>query len=235
MGARMKSGTKVKSAKEIIKVVVADDHPVFRHGVRSLIEIQPDMCVIGEASDGIELVELVAEELPDVVVMDLRMPRLDGISAAKAIRQNHPNLPVIVLSTYHEEEDVLACAKLGVQGYLLKHSPPQELLDAIRAVRRGESIIDRLVAGDLIKTLAESKAPESTERLTAREAEILRYLSVGLNTRDIAGTLTIAPKTVRSHVSNLFRKLGVSNRTEAVIKAIRLGLVVVDQGVGHRG
>ena len=181
-----------------LRVLVADDHPVVRHGLVALIDHQADMCVVAEAGNGREAVEQYAAQQPDVVLMDLRMPELDGVEAIAAIRAASPQARIVVLTTYDSDEDIYRGLRAGAQGYLLKDAPAGELLNAIRAVAAGQKRIPAEVAAKLAERMV---SPE----LTARELEVLRLVVEGQSNKEIGVALTIAEGTVRAHLNSIFQ------------------------------
>jgi DNA-binding NarL/FixJ family response regulator len=210
-----------------IRVFLVDDHTVVRRGMRAFLDMLSDIEVIGEAADGqAALDELAvldkADDLPDVVVMDLLMPRLDGIAATSAIKQRHPGVEVVALTSFSEAERVHAALEAGAAGYLLKDAGADELAAAIRAARDGEVHLDPVVARKLTQLLV---APAHTATaLTAREREVLILVARGRSNREIADALVISERTARTHVSNVLVKLGLASRTQAALWAIREGL-----------
>ena len=206
------------SAERPLRVLVVDDHPVVRHGLVALIDHQADMEVVGEAGNGREAVERYAATRPDVVLMDVRMPELDGVEAIVAIRVADVQARVIVLSTYDGDEDIYRGLRAGAMGYLLKDVPSSELLGAIRAVAAGHKRIPPDVAAKLAERMT---SPE----LTARELEVLRLVVEGLSNKEIGAALAIAEGTVRAHLNSVFGKLDAQDRTQAATIAIRRGLV----------
>ena len=213
---------------ERIGVLIADDHPVVRQGLRTFLELQEDVDVVGEACDGEEAVELAARLLPDVVLMDLVMPRTDGIEATRRIRAASPSTQVIVLTSFAEDEKVFPAVKAGAAGYLLKDVQPRELGEAIRAVRRGEALLHPAVAAKLMHEVAEGGREEAPGLLTARELEVLRLLARGLSNKAIAAELVVSEKTVKTHVSNILAKLHLADRTQAALYAVRRRLVELE-------
>lgn len=201
-----------------LRVLVADDHPVVRHGLVALIDHQPDMAVVAEVGTGREAVEQFALHQPDVALMDLRMPELDGVEAITAIRATSPQARIVVLTTYDSDEDIYRGLRAGAQGYLLKDAPAGELLSAIRAVAAGQKRIPAEVAAKLAERMT---SPE----LTARELEVLRLVVTGQSNKEIGAALAIAEGTVRAHLNSIFQKLDALDRTHAVTIAIRRGLV----------
>lgn len=207
-----------------IRVVIADDHLLVREGLRSILAVADDILLVGEASDGAEALELAGTLSPDVMLMDLRMPRVDGMEAIRQIRVRHPAIEIIILTTYDDDAHILQGLGAGARGYLLKDTGRNALFDAIRAAARGESLLQPEVLAAL---LAHSEAREraESEGLSQREQEVLGLLVTGAANREIAMELNIAQRTVKAHVTSILNKLGVNSRTEAVAVAIRTGLV----------
>ena len=211
---------------EKIRVLIADDHAVVRQGLRTFLQLQDDIEVVGEASDGAEAVRLTAELVPDVVVMDLVMPSKDGIEATREIKALSPSTRVLVLTSFTDDEKVFAAIKAGAAGYLLKGIQPAELGDAIRTVYRGEALLHPAVAGKLMREFAEGKRTRADpSALTEREMDVLRLIAKGMSNREIALDLGVAEKTVKTHVSNILQKLHLADRTQAALYAVRQHLV----------
>jgi len=208
-----------------IRLVIADDHLVVRDGLRGMLESQPDFEVVAEASDGLEAVRLVNDLTPEVVLMDLRMPVMDGVTAIREIKTNQLDIQVLVLTTYDSDADILPAIEAGATGYLLKDTSREDLYAAIRATARGESVLAPVVAAKLIGRM---RAP-AEEQLTSRELEVLQLVAEGASNRDIAGQLHISQATVKSHLIHIFGKLGVSDRTAAVTVALKRGFLRLDQ------
>lgn len=208
-----------------IRLVIADDHLVVRDGLRGMLESQPDFEVVAEASDGLEAVRLVNDLTPEVVLMDLRMPVMDGVTAIREIKTNQPDIQVLVLTTYDSDADILPAIEAGATGYLLKDTSREDLYAAIRATARGESVLAPVVAAKLIGRM---RAP-AEEQLTSRELEVLQLVAEGASNRDIAGQLHISQATVKSHLIHIFGKLGVSDRTAAVTVALKRGFLRLEQ------
>lgn len=202
---------------KLIKVLIADDHPVVRHGLATMLEIEEDIVVVARASDGLEAVDAARGHQPDVALLDVQMPRLGGIEALRQIAQVAPQTRVVMLTTFGDDEYVLPSIKAGAQGYLLKDLGREELVQAIRTVAAGRS----LLGGDGLR----SPARPPGEELTEREREVLTLVAEGLSNREIAERLVVSEKTVKTHVSNVLDKLGVGSRTAAVARARKLGLV----------
>ena len=209
-----------------IKVLIVDDHPVVREGLAAMLARAPDIEVVGEARDGQEAIEQVGALQPDVVLMDLQMPRVDGVEAIKQIRARQPRVQTIVLTTYGDDESIFRGLEAGARGYLLKDAPRDELFRAVRAVARGESLLQPAVATRLLDRFSRRPAP-AQETLTERELDVLRLLARGSANKEIGAALHISESTVKTHVANIFQKLDVSDRTEAVTAALRRGLLTL--------
>jgi two-component system, NarL family, response regulator len=201
-----------------IRILIADDHPVVRQGLAAMIGRKRGMTVVAEASNGREVVDLFRQHRPDVTLLDLRMPQIDGVEAIAIIREEFRNARIIVLTTYDTDEDIYRGLSAGAMAYLLKGTSPDELLDTIRAVHAGQTRISPEVAA---KLAARISIPE----LTARELEVLRLVVGGQSNREIGATLHISEGTVRAHINNILSKMGVSDRTQATTLAIKRGLV----------
>jgi DNA-binding NarL/FixJ family response regulator len=212
----------------VIRIVVADDHPVVRGGLVGWLDAQPGLSVVGEAADGLETLALVAETAPDVVLMDLRMPRMDGATATERICAAHPAVRVLVLTTYDTDADIVRAVEAGATGYLLKDTPLPQLTDAVRAAARGETVLAPPVAARLVSRM---RAP-AVDAPTARELEVLAGVARGLTNADIGRELFIGEATVKTHLLRVFAKLGVDDRTRAVLVAVERGLL---PGPGGRG
>jgi NarL family two-component system response regulator LiaR len=206
-----------------IRVLIVDDHEVVREGLRNFLELQEGMEIAGEARDGDEGVALATELRPDVVLMDLVMPKVDGVEAMRALRERVPGTRVIVLTSFIDDEHLLPAMRAGAAGYLLKNVQPQELARAIRAADAGEALIDPAVAARLVEALAEREQDDGYERLTPREREVLALIGRGFSNKRIALELGVAEKTAKAHVSNLLGKLGLADRTQAALYASRVG------------
>jgi DNA-binding NarL/FixJ family response regulator len=212
-------------AERIIRILIADDHPVVREGLAAMLARQPDIEVIGEATDGIEAVEQVGTLHPDIVLMDLQMPRLGGVEAIKQIRAQYPNVQLIVLTTYGDDDSIFQGIAAGARGYLLKDAPRDELFRAVRAVAQGESLLQPAVATRLLDRFARPRPEPSHDALTERELDVLRLLATGAANKQIGVALHISESTVKTHVANIFQKLAVTDRTEAVTVALTRGLI----------
>jgi NarL family two-component system response regulator LiaR len=210
---------------ETIRILIADDHAIVREGLRALIGTRPDMELVGEAADGVEAVLKARSLRPDVILLDLVMPRKDGIEAIGEIKRENPKARILVLTSFAEDEKVFPAIQSGALGYLLKDSSPQELLRAIREVYRGESSLHPAIARKLIGELNRpSDLPATEEPLTEREVEVLILVARGLSNQEIAERLVVSERTVRTHVSNILGKLHLANRTQAALYAVREGL-----------
>ena len=207
-----------------IRVLIADDHLVVREGLRAILEAAPDLVLVGEAADGAEAVQLAAELSPHVVLMDLRMPNVDGIEAIRQIKARCPEVEIVILTTYDDDEHIVRGLRAGARGYLLKDTGRQVLFEAIRAAARGESLLPSAVVDKVVARLAEPR-PVEAERLSGREWEVLGLLAEGAANKEIAARLHITERTVKAHVTSIFNKLGVSSRAEAVAVALRSGLL----------
>ena len=210
-----------------MKVIICDDQAIIRDGLEMLLNLERDIEVLGQAQDGAEAVELVKEGTPDLVLMDLKMPGMNGIEATRQIRANYPGVKVLVLTTYDDDEWVFDAIRAGASGYLLKDTPRQEVVKAIKGTVAGKSFVDPAIAGKFLNQVVEKQSQPSsliTDKLTGREVDILRLLARGLNNADIAKRLHLSEGTVRNHVSAIFAKLDVSDRTQAAVIAIQHGL-----------
>jgi DNA-binding NarL/FixJ family response regulator len=214
------------------RVVIADDQRVVREGLGLLIGLLSGLEVVGMASDGDEVVQLVAELSPDIVFMDLRMPRCDGVEATRRLREQHPEVKVIVLTTYADDRSVVDALRAGARGFLTKDAGADEIKEAIAAVERGEAAIDPAVQHHVVNALArlgtindEETELDLPDGLTAREAEVLELIAAGLSNAEIAARLVVSEATVKSHINHLFTKTGVRDRAQAVTYAYRHGLV----------
>jgi two-component system, NarL family, response regulator LiaR len=215
------------SMHERIRILIVDDHSLIREGLRAVLETQPDMELVGEARDGVEGVSRARTLRPDVVLMDMNLPRMDGVEATRQIVQNDPAVRVLVLSNYMDDDKVLGVLKAGAKGYLMKDTASHELRQAVRDVYQGKAALDPAIQRKLVDQVAHphSKASGLVEELTSREREVLRLMTEGLTNHQIAVKLSLAEGTARFHVSNVLRKLGFPNRTQAVLYALQNGLV----------
>ncbi len=210
----------------MIRVLIADDHAVVRQGLRTFLALQEELEVVGEVADGVEAVAAVERLEPDVVLMDLVMPRLDGIEAIRRVRELSPSTRVIVLTSFVDEDRMVPAVRAGAGGYLLKDVEPQDLVRAIRTVHGGEALLHPAVVAKLMEEVAgEAARPEAAGLLTPREREVLVLIARGEANKLIALDLGVSEKTVKTHVSNILGKLGVSDRTQAALYAVREGIV----------
>lgn len=214
-----------------IRVLLVDDQALFREGLRTLLSIHAELEVVGEAAHGEEALQCVKALQPQVVLMDLRMPVMGGVEAARRIRASHPNCQVIVLTTFDDDEEVFDALRAGAAGYLLKDAPSEKLVEAIQAAARGESFLQPSIAAKVVAEFSrisrrrESTRLEMVEPLSERECEVLRQLAHGKSNKEIATALNVVEGTVKNHMSNIFGKLGVLDRTQAALKARELGLI----------
>ena len=215
----------------MIRVLICDDQEVVREGLRAILSTAPGIEVVGQARDGAEALELVPQTRPDVVLMDLKMPGMNGVQATRAIRDRHPGARVLVLTTYDADEWVFDAIRSGAAGYLLKDTPRAGLIEAIEGTAAGKTHVDPAVAGKLFAQVAQVATPPRTsiaDDLSTREMDVLRLLARGLNNADIAQRLYLSEGTVRNYVSAILSKLDVSDRTQAAVLALRHGLVGVN-------
>ena len=208
-----------------IRILVVDDHPVVRDGLRGMLAPEPDLEVVGEAANGLQAIALVAQLAPAVVLMDLRMPQMDGVAATASIRARHPEVGVLVLTTYDTDADITRAVEAGATGYLLKDAPRDELFRAVRATARGESVLAPSVAARL---MVQMRAPAS-ETLSPRELEVLELVARGATNKDAAAALFLSEATVKTHLLHAFVKLGVDDRTAAVTVALERGLLRLER------
>jgi len=214
---------------ETIRILLADDHPIVREGLRALIATEPGMLVVGEAKDGGEALFKARSLQPDVILLDLVMPRKDGLAAISEITHDLPGARILVLTSFAEDEYVFPALKAGAMGYLLKDASPQELLEAIRAVYRGESSLHPAIARKVLREFTRpADPPTRTTSLTEREGEILLLVAQGLSNKAIAEQLVVSERTVRSHVSNILQKLHLHSRTQAALYALKEGWATLD-------
>ncbi|MDQ3723295.1 MAG: response regulator transcription factor [Actinomycetota bacterium] len=212
-----------------MKLVIADDEAMVRRGLRMLVELEPGLEVVGEAANGREAVQLARRARPDLVLMDIRMPELDGLSAARQVLALPQAPRVLMLTTFDEDENVYDALRIGTSGFLLKASPPEQLLEAIRLVGSGKALIDPAVTKRVIDAFSRQPPPRppppGIEQLTPRELEVLRLVARGLNNAEIAATLVVSEATVKTHMNRLLMKLGLRDRTQAVVLAYEAHLV----------
>jgi DNA-binding NarL/FixJ family response regulator len=211
---------------EAITILIVDDHPVVREGIGAMLKREADFKIVGEASNGAEAVKKARELLPDVILMDLRMPEMDGVEAITRIKEATPDIKFIILTTYSDDEYIFKGIAAGARAYLLKDAPRDELFKAIRAVSRGESLIQPVVASRILDKLAElSRKGPAAETLSDREIEVLNLMAKGVSNKDIADQLSITQSTVKTHITSIFQKLNVTTRTEAVTTALKRGII----------
>ena len=212
-----------------VRILIVDDHEVVRDGISVMMGRQQDFVVVGEAENGTEAVQKALDLRPEVVLMDLRMPRMDGVEAMRQIRSQNPEIKFIVLTTYDSDEYIFDAIEAGAKGYLLKDASREELFQAVRAVHRGESLIEPGVASKVLDRLAQLSRqvhqPQVAQILSERETEVLRLMARGSPNKSIATSLSISESTVKTHVANIFQKLEVNQRTEAVTKAMSMGII----------
>jgi DNA-binding NarL/FixJ family response regulator len=220
------------------RIIIADDHDLVRHGFQRMLLREPDLEVVGEAANGREAVELCRGHRPDLVLMDVRMPKMDGLAATREIKREWPLIAVLIVTTYESPDYLLEAIKVGAAGYVLKDAPKNQLLNAMRRTLNGETVLNQELASQLIKRLVEeaehqlNRQPQSgrpttqpAEALTVRELEVLRLLGLGQTNPQIGQTLVISRGTAKAHVQHIIRKLGVSDRTQAAVRATEIGLL----------
>ena len=212
-----------------IRVLIADDHAVVRRGLRALIDTEPNMEVIDEASDGEEAVRKALSLQPDVILLDMVMPRMGGLEAIAEIKRESPEARILILTSFAEDDKVLPAIKSGALGYLLKDSSPDDLLQAIRDVSRGDSSLHPTIARMLVREISQpTRLPLSEDPLSNREVEVLKLVAQGLSNREIAVKLVVSERTVAKHVGNILDKLHLANRTQAALHALREGVATLD-------
>ena len=211
---------------EPIRIVIADDHPIVRQGLAAVLEQEEDFKVVSQAANGLEAVAQARELRPDIILMDLQMPEMDGVEAIQKIKEEAPDIGIIILTTYDTDDYIFRGIEAGARGYLLKDSPPGEVLNAIRAVYKGESLIQPRVASRLLDRFSQlSRAPDTGDVLSPREVEVLQLMAKSTVNKEIATELLIGESTVKTHIVHIFNKLGVKGRTEAVAEASRRGII----------
>lgn len=218
----------MKDNEQIIRVVLADDHAVVRKGIREFLEEDPAIRIVAEASDGEEAIALVAREKPDVAVFDIQMPKLNGIEATRRVKKEFPHTRVLMLTAYDDDPYIFAALQAGANGYLLKTARSDELVHAVHAIAAGESALSPSVTKKLVARATSSSPGEVIEPLTEREMEILRFAAKGLGNKQIGAALSISDRTVQGHLANIYAKLHVSTRTEAVMFAVREKWIVLE-------
>jgi two-component system, NarL family, response regulator LiaR len=222
----------MENRTEKIRVIIADDHEVVREGTRALLEREPDIEVVGEASDGEETVRLIESQKPDVAVLDISMPKLNGIEVTRLIKPVNPSVAVLILTVYDNDEYVFAMLEAGAAGYLLKSVHGREIVDAIRAVYAGESVLHPSIARKVIqRAILSSVSPTnagSNLELTNREREVIKMAARGMTNKQIADSLCLSIRTVQGHINGIFHKLGVGSRTEAIFQSVKRGWLSFD-------
>lgn len=210
-----------------IGVLIADDHTLFRRGVRKMLETEDDMSVLGEASTGREALQMARELMPDVILMDVQMPEMDGIEATRALHREMPHIGIVFVTMHANDEFVFRGLQAGGRGYVVKDADPETMLRAIRAVAKGESLLDASVAQKVMRQFAAlDRSPTPlVDSLTPREVEVLKLIAEGMSNKEIAGRLGLSEKTVKNHINNILSKLHLYDRTQATLYAIRSGLV----------
>ena len=210
-----------------ITVLIVDDHKLVRRGIEAFLETQSDITVVGETDSGTEATQLAAEHAPDVILMDLVMPEMDGVEATRRVKQVSPRTQIIVLTSYYQDEFIFPAIRAGALSYLLKDAEPEELADAVRKAAQGEAVLHPRVAARVVQELhgARRDRPNAFTELSDRELEVLRLIADGMNNADISERLIISEKTVKSHVSNILSKLHLADRTQAAVFAWREGVV----------
>jgi NarL family two-component system response regulator LiaR len=215
-----------------IRILIAEDHAVVREGTRQILEQESDLSVIGEAGDGEEAIKLAGNERPDVIIMDISMPKVDGIQATKRIKELYSDIAILILTAYDDEQFIFSLLEAGAAGYLLKSVRSRELIDAVHQVYAGESVLHPIIARKVLNRFVPSeeaeKKAEATEVLSLREIDVLKLATKGLSNQDIADQLCLSLRTVQAHLGHIFNKLGVSSRTEAVVRALKEGWVTLD-------
>ncbi len=215
-----------------IRAIIADDHVIFREGTKKLIEQEGDIDVVGEANDGEEAVELVNRLQPQIALIDIAMPKVNGIEATQRIKAHHPGTAVLILSAYDNDQYIFALLEAGAAGYLLKNVSGSDLVNAIRAVCAGEAVLHPAIAGKVfnrfVTTAQKAKEIGTSPSLSERESDILRLAARGMSNQDIANRLSLSRRTVQAHLASIFRKMDVGSRTEAILQALRKGWLALD-------
>ncbi len=221
---------------EPIRILLADDHTLFRKGIRTILEQMKDLKVEGEAASGREAIALAQELVPDVILMDIKMPEVSGIEATRHILQENPHIGVILVTMFDDPESVFAGMRAGARWYVLKEAEPEELRRAIDAAQRGEVMLCPIIAEKVLEHFGSDAKPRQPgmpyEQLTQRELQVLQLAADGLSNKEIAEKLVISEKTVKNHIANIFSKLNVNDRTQAILYALRKGLVAMTPGDG---
>lgn len=215
----------MKKLPSIIKVILADDHAIVRAGIRQFLEQAGDIQVVGEASDGEAALEMIEQIIPDVAVLDIQMPKVNGIEVSREIRAQRWPIGVLILTAYDDDPYISAVLKTGANGYVLKTASPDEIIDAVRDVYQGKSVLDSTILPKVLAQITHSTTPQFFEPLSERETEILSLVAKGLTNKVVGSYLNISDRTVQGHVARIFEKLQASSRTEAVMRGISLGLI----------
>ncbi len=210
----------------MVRILLADDHPIVREGLQALLETQPDFEVVGEAANGHEVLRLAQELQPDIILLDLEMPIMDGVEATRRLHQHHPSFRIIVFTAFDNDERIIHAVQAGAVGYLLKDAPRKDIFHAIRVAMEGGSLLQPVVASKLLRHMGQQHIPPY-EALTERELEVLNLLAQGMPNKEIAAHLVISERTAKFHVSSIMGKLGATNRTEAVSLAAQKGLITL--------
>lgn len=220
------------------KILIADDHPLVREALGRVFSTQKDMEVVGEAADGEEAIELATRLKPDVLVMDIMMPKIDGLEASRRIKQLVPNVAILILTAYDDDSYVLGLLEAGAAGYLMKSARGQDLVEAVRSIRAGESVLHPKIIEKLlrraVKESVRSEQKKLAEPLTPREKEMLRFVAAGMSNKEIADRLCLSLRTVKAHLSNIFNKMNVASRSEALVTALRLGIISLEDVVKEK-
>jgi NarL family two-component system response regulator LiaR len=215
-----------------INILIAEDHAVVREGTRRILEQESDFNVVAEASDGEEAIKLASSSKPDVAIIDISMPKVDGIEATRQIKKKHANIAILILTAYDDEQFIFSLLEAGAAGYLLKSVRSRELIDAIRRVHAGESVLHPIIARKVLNRFASPQDKDSKERLSevlsSREVDVIKLATKGLSNQEIANELCLSLRTVQGHLAHIFNKLGVSSRTEAVVRALKAGWVTLN-------
>lgn len=214
----------------MLRILLVDDHVLFRKGVAALLAAHQDIQVVGEAGDGLEAIEIARETLPDIILMDINMPRCDGLQATRRIKREMPHVTIVILTVSEDDKDLFEAIKSGAQGYLLKNLEPYQLYDLLESISRGEAPLSGAIAARILKEFTQpgpnpGEGPIVGDELTARETMILQYVAEGLTNKEIAATLVISENTVKIHLRNILEKLHLQNRIQAAVYAVRQGLV----------
>ena len=232
MMAASKEFSSVQKQQDEISIIIADDHPLLRQALRNVLEKQTDFKIIAEAADGEEAIKLATELAPNVVIMDISMPKVDGLEATRQIKEKCPDIAILILTVYDDSEHILAVLEAGASGYLTKSVFGKEVIHAIHGVAAGETVLSAAISQQVIKHAVRYRVKPlltgSGEKLTARELSVLKLTASGLSNKEIAQVLELSPRTVKGYLAEVFSKLGVASRTQAIIKGLQKGLFSVD-------